>query len=117
MIAALVISVLAAFDCDGVAFRGYAQHSLAQSSLADLSGLKIILPVAVFAQVFHSSIPVISQAVRDKSSLSRVFSVSFTITVLFCTWRSSGGVLRVVSILNPWRSRRADWRFHRSVLW
>jgi hypothetical protein len=48
-------------------------------SLVDFSGLHHIIPVATFANIFHHSIPALSQPVRDKKQLASIFS-----TTLLC---------------------------------
>ena len=50
VIAVLVGTVLAGFECDGTAFTGYTDQS-SFLTYAKLSGLKIVVPVAVYAQV------------------------------------------------------------------
>jgi amino acid permease len=51
------------------------------SSLWKWNGLHIILPIALFANIFHHSIPSLSEPVRNKQSLHLIFLV----TLLACS--------------------------------
>lgn len=140
VIGVLVGTTLASFDCDGTAFTGYT-NQISTPKFAAIAGLKIVIPVAVYAQVgarftcrllclgirrvlvalvlartprrlahpqlnvcvtrvcarrqlFHASIPVISQPVKDKTQLSRIFSTAFAITLTFCTLPAAGAYPR-----------------------
>lgn len=81
----LVGTVGAAFGCDkggGVAFTEVEPGSERSISAFDINGLGIMLPIALFANIFHHSIPILAQPVRDRSKLSWVFATAFIITGL-----------------------------------
>lgn len=79
----LVTTVLGGMGCDGVSFLGApkdASQRAAQARLADGVGLVGLLPVCLFAFIFHHSIPGVAEPVRDKTRLPAVFSLGFIIT-------------------------------------
>jgi amino acid permease len=81
----LVATVLGGMGCEGVSFLEApvdAAQRAAQSRLADGLGLISLLPVCLFAFIFHHSIPGVSEPVRNKAQLPGVFSVGFLITGL-----------------------------------
>jgi len=43
----------------------------------DLSNFYLLLPIALFANIFHHSVPALSQPVPNKKSLSNIFLVTF----------------------------------------
>eukprot|EP00519_Triparma_laevis_P008143 CAMPEP_0182503332 /NCGR_PEP_ID=MMETSP1321-20130603/15133_1 /TAXON_ID=91990 /ORGANISM="Bolidomonas sp., Strain RCC1657" /LENGTH=479 /DNA_ID=CAMNT_0024708485 /DNA_START=47 /DNA_END=1482 /DNA_ORIENTATION=+ len=53
------------------------QTSCHGSSLVNFSGLYKMLPIAVYANIFHHSIPGLSSPVADKSKLSMIFGSTF----------------------------------------
>ena len=50
VIGVLVGTTLSSFDCDGTAFAGYT-NQISTPTFAAVAGLKIVIPVAVYAQV------------------------------------------------------------------
>ena len=78
------LSVLAGFGCDGVVFSDDpANAPPAGSPLAAPGGLATLVPVAIYAFIFHHSVPILAQPVGDKKSLNRVFQTAFLITGAF----------------------------------
>lgn len=51
----------------------------------DFSKFYILLPIALFANIFHHSIPALAQPVRNKRSLSTLFRVTFALCFLAYT--------------------------------
>jgi hypothetical protein len=82
----LSCSVLAGFACDGTVFvpeERDASSPVATAPLFGLAGLPRILPVSVYAFIFHHSTPVISQVVADKRLIPRAFGMALAITGCF----------------------------------
>ena len=75
-------TVVAGFGCDGVVFAELAPGGLPPTPLAALSGLPVIIPVAIFAFIFHHSVPGLSQPIANKRSLRRVFAVALVIVTV-----------------------------------
>jgi len=82
-------TVLAAWTCDGVAFKLMARAS-ADGGLQrdppplfdtpiDFSGLSILIPVAVTAAAFHQAIPSITRDTADKWDMHKVLRAAFII--------------------------------------
>ena len=51
--------------------------------LADAGGLSLIIPVALYAQIYHHSIPVLAEPVRDKTLLKKIFLAAFVLMGAF----------------------------------
>jgi hypothetical protein len=79
----LIGTVIGGIMCDGMAFIS-APHSAAeraaQGPLASGLGLIQLMPVCLFAFIFHHSAPGVAEPVHDKSRLPGVFSLAFIIT-------------------------------------
>lgn len=74
-------TVLVAHGCSGVAFSQFgAAHRTADVPLASPAGLGIIIPTCIYAFIYHHSIPILAQPLRDKTSLRAVFSTTIAIT-------------------------------------
>lgn len=80
VILVMAITVFAAMGCDNVAFTDM-EDNKEPLSYFDLGGLSYILPISIYAQIFHHSIPVLSEPVRDKTTLKRVYEWSFILMV------------------------------------
>ena len=72
-------TVVGGLGCNGVVFAEVAPGGLPAFSLAKVSGLSVIIPVAIYAFIFHHSIPGLSQPVKDKRGLPRMFLTAFLI--------------------------------------
>jgi amino acid permease len=76
----MVFSVSFAFFIDDNPFGGFEEVSHGAFSDVSLNRLHIMLPILVFANIFHHSIPALSAPVADKSQLSSIF----TTTIMIC---------------------------------
>jgi amino acid permease len=76
MIATIILSEVS----DTEAFTGYPRRVGPFFSKVDFSKLYILLPIATYANIFHHSIPALSNPVADKTKLGQIFIVS----VLVC---------------------------------
>jgi hypothetical protein len=79
----LVGTALGGLSCDGTAFTE-APHShaerAAQNPLATATGLIRLVPVCLFAFVFHYTIPTIAEPVKEKHRLPLVYTIGFLVT-------------------------------------
>ncbi|KAA0166218.1 hypothetical protein FNF27_05495 [Cafeteria roenbergensis] len=81
----LVGTALGALGCDGVAFTEAPtdpEERTAETKLASGLGFLRLLPVCLFAFIFHHSAPGVAEPVRDKAALPGVFSTGFVVTGL-----------------------------------
>ena len=81
----MLATVIAALSCDGFAFNidaSFKHKGFDVGSAFHASGLKTLIPTTVYASIFHHSIPVLCQPVKDKHSLKAVFGVGFMFTTL-----------------------------------
>jgi hypothetical protein len=80
----MVATVFAALSCDEYAFTvsapEFKHKSFENTGSFFASGLKTIIPTTVYASIFHYSIPMLSQPVKDKSQLPGIFAVGFGFT-------------------------------------
>ena len=79
----LVGTVVGGLGCDGTAFTEAPQTPAArskQTTLASGLGLLRLLPVCLFAFIFHHSAPGVAEPVRDKRALPGIYSVGFVVT-------------------------------------
>lgn len=61
-------------SCDGVAFAEVAPGTAGKDvPLANATGLGSLIPTAIFAFIFHHSIPALSNPIKDKTSLNKIF--------------------------------------------
>ncbi len=73
-------TVLAGYGCaEGTVFAGEGVDYRASTPLFDPNGLATVMPVSIYAFIFHHSVPILSQPVADKRSLPRVFRYAFLI--------------------------------------
>jgi len=79
--------------------------------LVQWEGLPQMLPICVFAHIFHHSIPGLSHPVARKKNLSSIFRA----TVVFCTLAYSLLAWRVGSVLGPYTQQSANlnWKAYR----
>lgn len=70
-------------SCDGVVFAEVPPGKPQPTPLFDAGGLAVIIPVSIFAFIFHHSIPGLSAPVGDKAGLPRMFATAFGIITLF----------------------------------
>eukprot|EP00977_Amphora_coffeiformis_P010863 scaffold2551_cov162-Amphora_coffeaeformis.AAC.2 len=94
-------------------------NSDASSSLSEVvvvplvqwEGLPQMLPICVFAHIFHHSIPGLSHPVARKKNLGNIFRA----TVVFCTLAYSLLAWRVGSVLGSYTQQSANlnWRSYR----
>ena len=73
MVVIIVGTVAAAFDATSPQFDEQTEAKGAE--WFDLSGFYRILPIAMYANIFHHSIPGLSIPVEDKSKLGWIFKV------------------------------------------
>jgi hypothetical protein len=74
----------------------------------DVSGIHHLLPIATFANIFHHSIPALSQPVRDKTKLAQIFS-----TTLCCCFLAYSCIGLSVSLYfgeNTLSSSNLNWK-------
>lgn len=79
-------SVLGGYACDGTVFVAPERNAGSPARAAPLfalAGLPRILPVSVYAYIFHHSTPVISQVVADKRAIPRAFALALAIAGSF----------------------------------
>eukprot|EP00602_Paraphysomonas_sp_CaronLab_P013815 CAMPEP_0185041578 /NCGR_PEP_ID=MMETSP1103-20130426/41073_1 /TAXON_ID=36769 /ORGANISM="Paraphysomonas bandaiensis, Strain Caron Lab Isolate" /LENGTH=417 /DNA_ID=CAMNT_0027581379 /DNA_START=297 /DNA_END=1550 /DNA_ORIENTATION=- len=79
MVLLMVGSVLLAYYHSGEVYRSpdiddAAPLASPMSNLWDHSGLRIIIPIALFANIFHHSIPALSEPTIDKKQLSSIYA-------------------------------------------
>ena len=83
----LSVTVLAGYGCGGggtvFVEDVSAKDTVVSTPLFNLAGLPAILPVSIYAFIFHHSTPVISQVVADKTQIPRAFGIAFGITASF----------------------------------
>lgn len=79
MVIFMVSSVAAAFDSDSEPFGNDTRNGHMSSHLFELTGLHIILPISMFANMFHHSVPALSEPAKDKHALGNIF-----MTALMC---------------------------------
>jgi len=80
IMALLAGTTAAGFGCDGVVFADVAPGTEGTGvPLANAGGLGALIPTAVFAFVFHHSVPALSQPVAAKETLRSVFRTAFLI--------------------------------------
>jgi hypothetical protein len=73
-------TVLAGYSCTGgTVFAGEPVDYRASTPLFDTNGLATVMPVSIYAFIFHHSVPILSQPVKDKRSLPTVFRYAFLI--------------------------------------
>lgn len=48
--------------------------------LFNLSGLAVLIPISVYAFIFHHSVPILAQPLKDKKNIRSVFMMAFVIT-------------------------------------
>lgn len=110
MLGAMIVTVWCAdsYDVDAFGSAGAGTKSL-NLPLWNPSKLYILLPIAAYANIFHHSIPALSQPVRNKSALARVFTASLLVS--FSAYAALGIVLSTyfgekteVSSNQQWRS-------------
>jgi hypothetical protein len=73
-------TALGGYSCNGTAFaQVVGGKQWTPAPLFAPSGLSQIMPVSIYAFIFHHSVPILSRPVADKTSLKTVFSVAFLI--------------------------------------
>ena len=82
----LVCTVYAAVGCKGVAFTAVQPHLEGKTYepygvMARPAGLGVLIPIAVFSQIFHVGIPSLAEPLADKSHLARMFSAAFAVVL------------------------------------
>lgn len=93
MVVLMVTTVLFAFGSNGEPFGEGTQNPDYSSNMVKFGGLHLILPVAVYANAFHHSIPTLSEPVADKKQLVAIFST--TLGCCFISYAIIGTVLAV----------------------
>ena len=79
MVILMVGTTVAAMSADGEDDNGQFgdQTSANTAPLANIQGLYKMIPIAVYANIYHHSIPGLSMPVADKSKLGFIFGVTF----------------------------------------
>ena len=80
MVLCMVFSVVSSMDSTTEQFDS--QTCAKGSDLFNVSGVYKILPIAVYANIFHHSIPGLSAPVKDKSKLGGIFGATFVFAAL-----------------------------------
>jgi hypothetical protein len=93
MVVFMVVTVLLAFGNDNEPFGVGTKNPDFASNMVKFKGLHLILPVAVYANAFHHSIPTLSEPVADKTKLVSIFST--TLGCCFISYAIIGSVLAV----------------------
>lgn len=73
-------TVLAGFGCNGVVFAELPPDHKPDTPFFVPTGLSVLMPVSIYAFIFHHSVPVLAQPIADKKSLRSVFFAAFAIT-------------------------------------
>jgi hypothetical protein len=73
----------------------------------DFQGIHHLLPIATFANIFHHSIPALSEPVIDKTKLSRIFAV--TLLCCFVAYSVIGSVVSLYFGSNTLSSSNLNW--------
>jgi hypothetical protein len=75
-------TVLAGYSCSDVTFAILPPntHTPADTPLAAPSGLAALIPVCIYAFIFHHSVPILAQPVKNKRTLRSMFATAFGIT-------------------------------------
>jgi hypothetical protein len=93
MVVFMVTTVLLAFGNDNEPFGEGTKNPDFASNMVKFEGLHLILPVAVYANAFHHSIPTLSEPVADKTQLVSIFTT--TLGCCFISYAIIGSVLAV----------------------
>lgn len=80
MVCTVVVALVRGGDSP---FEGMPAADSKQWSWFRLHGIPYMLPILVYSQVMHHSVPVLSQPVRDKSRLASIFNTALSITGTF----------------------------------
>lgn len=72
-------TALGGYACDGIVFADMSKDHKPDTPLFTFSGLATVMPVSIYAFIFHHSVPILSQPVKDKRSLPKVFRYAFII--------------------------------------
>jgi hypothetical protein len=73
MVIFMVSSVAAAFESESEPFGEDTRNKNMRSHLFELTGLHVILPISMFANMFHHSVPALSEPAKDKHALGNIF--------------------------------------------
>jgi hypothetical protein len=93
MVLFMVSTVLLAFGNEHEPFGEGTKNPDFASNLVKFEGLHLILPIAVYANAFHHSIPTLSEPVADKRKLVSIFST--TLGCCFVSYAIIGSVLAI----------------------
>ena len=84
MLLLMVVTILNAYVCSDVnSFNGFDHKSMMEEEdvySVNVHKLYILLPIAAFANIFHHSIPGLSEPVLDKKALSKAFCLALLIS-------------------------------------
>jgi len=80
MVFFMVGSIVGSFNSSSPQF-GYQSSSSGSSKLFNINKIYKIIPIAVFANIFHHSIPGLSSPVKDKKKLGIIFASTFTFAI------------------------------------
>ena len=72
-------TALGGYACDGIVFADMSKDHKPDTPLFTFAGLSTVMPVSIYAFIFHHSVPILSQPVKDKTSLPKVFRYAFII--------------------------------------
>jgi len=86
MVVFMLATVLIAYASEGddgtSRHFGAVEHADVKEDLFHLNGLHIILPIAVYANVFHQSIPPLAEPCADKKQLTSIFFATLFICII-----------------------------------
>lgn len=117
MVVFMVATVSLAFGNDNEPFGEGTKNPDFSSNMIKFEGLHLILPVSVYANAFHHSIPTLSEPVADKTKLVSIFST--TLGCCFVSYTIIGSVLAIYFGNEISSSANTNWSafgsFHRGT--
>jgi hypothetical protein len=73
-------TALGGYGCDGgVVFADMGTDHRPDTPLFTFAGLSTVMPVSIYAFIFHHSVPILSEPIADKRALPAVFRAAFII--------------------------------------
>lgn len=95
MIATMIVTIIVADVSHTQPFSDYSPNSVEPAPFfrADFSKIYLLLPIAAYANIFHHSIPVLSQPVENKKKLAHIFG--YTILLCLIAYSTIGSVISI----------------------
>ena len=113
MVVFMVITVIVAFSSDDEPFGDNTKNHDYSSNMIKIEGLHLILPVAVYANAFHHSLPTLSEPVADKTKLVPIFST--TLACCFISYAIIGTVLAIYFGSEISSSANTNWHTYGNI--